>query len=407
MENIMTNVVAAVGALQPRKRARSIIAIDDFENDLLIINGKRFFKSFAEGDLKNFNKRFVAILEKLRKDVQKGGLELSAEKRDTYLENLHEIGLAAYNKIFDEQAQARIDKLEEEARGRGLRMTLRTPTQKAFCWEMLYAGEPFELAPERFWGFRYPIGRAYWDIEAPDRIRLQAGLFSAIHGMLDRSRQEVQQLAQQVGEACKRWGLNLNLKLLDQEIPAEQLSKERLINFFHSEEFRYGIIHFACHCDNPKSVGATEAYLSFTSSGTELTLYLETLLAARKYGFIHQPFVFLNACGSATPGHLLQTVSFPSEILAFGAGGVIATACTLPDSFASAFGAEFYRRLLRLAEQNSTPATNSQSDFISQPADIGEALLQTRLHFLHQYNNPLGLAYGLYAVSNQELELAD
>ena len=403
----MTSVVATVGALQRRKGARRIITIDDAQSTWWLINTIRFPKLFADGDLKNFNERFVEILEDLSLEVRGGGLELSAEKRDSYLENLRNNGLAAYNKVFNEQARARIDELEDEARGRGLRMTLRTPAQLAFCWEMLYTGSPFELAPERFWGFRYPIGRAYWDIDAPDSIRLQAGLFSAIHGTLEHSRQEVQQLAQQVGGACKRWGLNLNLKLLDQEIPAEQLSQERLIKFFHSEEFRYGIIHFACHCDNPESAGASEAYLNLTSSGTELTLYLETLLAFQDYGFIHQPFVFLNACGSATPGHLLQTISFPSEILAFGAGGVIATACTLPDSFASAFGAEFYRRLLRLTEQSSIPGADSESDLVLQPADIGEALLQTRLHFLHQYNNPLGLAYGLYAVSNQELELAD
>lgn len=102
--------------------------------------------------------------------------------------------------------------------------------------------------------------------------------------------------------------------------------------------------------------------------------------------------VFLNACESATPLHLLQSMNFPNSLLNFGAGGVIATVCTIPDNFASAFASIFYKHLL---EKTST----------SMRANIGEALLETRRYFLQEYNNPLGLAYGLYAVSNQQLRI--
>ncbi|MCP4415106.1 MAG: hypothetical protein GY805_00690 [Chloroflexi bacterium] len=80
------------------------------------------------------------------------------------------------------------------------------------------------------------------------------------------------------------------------------------------------------------------------------------------------------------------------------AAGVIATACTIPDKFASAFAMEFYRRLLPKADSG-----NQMSQMML--INIGEALMETRLHFLKHYNNPLGLAYGLYAVSNQKLRL--
>jgi hypothetical protein len=126
----------------------------------------------------------------------------------------------------------------------------------------------------------------------------------------------------------------------------------------------------------------------------DLEIELEKLLAWEEYGFQNRPFVFLNACESATPGKLLQTLSFPTGMLKFGAGGVIATACTVPDNFASAFASKFYEFLLTKLEKNIS-------------VNIGEVLLETRLYFLHNFNNPLGLAYGLYALSNQELRLMD
>jgi hypothetical protein len=55
----------------------------------------------------------------------------------------------------------------------------------------------------------------------------------------------------------------------------------------------------------------------------------------------------------------------------------------MPDVFAAPFAAEFYRRFF--ARSNGGPP------------GLGEALLATRRHFLENYNNPLGLAYTLYA----------
>lgn len=125
----------------------------------------------------------------------------------------------------------------------------------------------------------------------------------------------------------------------------------------------------------------------------QLSLGKFNTLARKHRGFGKRPLIFMNACESATPLHLLQSLNLPTAMLNFGAGSVIATACTLPDNFASAFAAEFYRRLL------SKPLTEEQ-------AYIGEALLQTRLHFMTKpYRNPLGLAYGMYALSNQWLRL--
>jgi hypothetical protein len=259
-------------------------------------------------------------------------------------------------------------------------------------WEIVYAGKPFDaIEPAQFWGFRYPLGRNYIGIRAHDQIHIQMGVFSSIHNQLSCSRQEVDQLAAWMHDLCQPFGLDLKLRLLDQVLPLDHLSTDQIIALFNSDDFRYGIVHFACHSWNPPHTGATHAVLSLTSHETELEIPLEDLIAFEDYGFRYSPFVFLNACETATPGHLLQSITLPNTLLKFGAGGVIATACAIPDEFASAFATEFYRRLLKKWQET--------------PVNIGEALLETRLHFLNEYNNPLGLAYGLYAASNQKLVL--
>lgn len=250
------------------------------------------------------------------------------------------------------------------------------------------------VQPELFWGFRYPIGHTYWAIEPRDRIRLQKGIFSAIHHKLLYSLQEVEQLTQQLQRVCQSLGSELSVKLLDQSISSESLCIDSLLELFNDQNFCYGMIHFACHCWNPVDTAADRSSLSFTAHNEDLEIELEKLLAWEEDGFQNCPFVFLNACESATPGKLLETLRFPTAMLKFGAGGVIATACTVPDNFASAFASKFYEFLLTKLEKNLS-------------VNIGEVLLETRLYFLHHFNNPLGLAYGLYALSNQELRLMD
>lgn len=359
----------------------------------LFIGHQRFPLNFAEGDVQRFNRQFISILEELRLEVQKRGVDLTGYKHD-YLIRLRDIGKAAYNHVLLEDARRYFKKKEDEEQQRGLSLTFVTPPTFCFFWEMLYAGKPFGVQPELFWGFRYPIGHTYWAIEPRDRIRLQKGIFSAIHHKLLYSLQEVEQLTQQLQRVCQSLGSELSVKLLDQSISSESLCIDSLLQLFNDQNFCYGMIHFACHCWNPVDTAADRSSLSFTAHNEDLEIELEKLLAWEEDGFQNCPFVFLNACESATPGKLLETLRFPTAMLKFGAGGVIATACTVPDNFASAFASKFYEFLLTKLEKNLS-------------VNIGEVLLETRLYFLHHFNNPLGLAYGLYALSNQELRLMD
>jgi|GEM_PF-1535564 len=377
---------------------------------LLCIGSRQFPFYFAEGDIHAFNEKFIAILENLRIDVQKEGIDLNNYQHN-YLTQLRDLGQTAYNKILPAAASQFLKNKEQEEQQRGLSLTFLTPATFSFFWEMLYAGSPFGVAKEQFWGFRYPIGRTYWgEIDFPDRIRLQQGIFSAIHHKLKHSRQEIEQIKQHLYKACQLLKLQLTLELLEQHLPAQSLCIETLLELFHDENFKYGMIHFACHCLNSLHASAAETYLSLTVHEEKLEIRLEKLLAWADYGFQNRPFVFLNACESATPGKLLQTLNFPTEMLNFGAGGVIATACIIPDNFASAFASKFYEILFNkfseiLFNQLAMDVPVNIGEVLL--VDIGEVLLETRQFFLNEYNNPLGLAYGLYALSNQQLWLAE
>ena len=352
------------------------------------------------GDIEESNQEFIETLEQLGQKVREYGVNLkqAGYQPDKELKLLREAGCAAYTQVFsDKNIRHYLQAAETKAqkKNRGLSFTFTFPQNLSPFWEMIYSGDPLApLDPKQFWGFRYPLGRTYWQIEPCDLIELGTGIFSAIHQCLNSSWQEIETLVGLVQNTCQRQGWQLNVHFLDHQVQADSLSETELLKLFRDEEFQYGIVHFACHCLNAFPGKASKSYLYLSVHDQDLKLTLKTLQTCADNGFKNLPFVFLNACESATPGHPLQTISFPTSILRFGAGGVIATCCTIPDNFASAFASEFYRRLLEKLEHNL-------------PVMVGEVLLETRLHFWEEYNNPLGLAYGLYAMSNQQLELMD
>lgn len=352
-----------------------------------VIDTSPYPHTYGEGDIQDLNQQFIEILEDLRRFVQRNGWQLRGHNHD-YLKRLRKVGRAAYNTVLPVAARDHIARLDadENRRGRGLRLTLTLPTTLTLFWEMLYAGNLLDEAvePDQFWGFRYPLGRIHWNTPPIYTIELGEGILSAMHSELFESRQEVEQLAKLMVTVCHK-----KLILLDHILATDSLTPEKLMLLLISDDFPYGIVHFACHCKNPQNSGASRAYLCLTAHGQELEVPLLDLAAYEDLGFHNHPFVFLNACETQTPNHLLQTINLPANLIKFRAGGVIATACTMPDNFASAFASEFYRRLLNRPRHNS-------------PAYIAEVLTDTRLYFLNECNNPLGLAYGLYAISEQE-----
>ncbi|MCA9994777.1 MAG: CHAT domain-containing protein, partial [Anaerolineales bacterium] len=245
------------------------------------------------------------------------------------------------------------------------------------------------IEPEQFWGYRYPLGRRYWKTTSPDQIGIQEGAFFAINHKLKHTHDELAQVAKHIETLANEANLTLRIQHLAEALSATNLSTDDLLDYFSDAQFLFGIVHFACHCEHPSGTSATESYLSLTAREATVELHLEELIALAGEGFRQHPFVFLNACESSTAGYSMQTSNFPTDLLNFGAGSVIATACVIPDRFASAFATEFYRRLLDKERHMQNLVT------------LSEVLWETRLHFLREYNNPLGLAYGLYADSAQ------
>jgi hypothetical protein len=321
------------------------------------------------------------------------------------MEKLRAHGLASYNKLARENPkrqefhQSLVEIRQDE--GDHLSLTFRSPPQWSFFWEMFYDGKPGgPVDPQRFWGFRYPLGRVYiGGRRSPSKIRPRQGFFSLINPDLPHSLPEVEEIRQMVVQLSERRGLPLALHLLGKDIQAEILSCDDLIQRFGQEDFRYGVLHFACHCQNIEEGGAEQSYLLMKVCDHELPLSVKLLEEwMGETRFRYTPFIFLNACESVDVSHLLETSNFPNVFQKFGAGGLIATACTIPDTFASAFARHFYRILLQLTDDQ--PGDDPYSS-------IGEALLKTRLHFLEKCRNPLGLAYGLYAVADQKMDFSD
>lgn len=374
----------------------------DLDNGRLAVMKKRFVINYAPGDVQDLNERFVEILEQIRIATSKQGVAIADEDQsaplsgvETYLAQLRDVGTEAYA-LLPEAMFEYLEDLEQQEEERGLSLDLTFPADMALLWEMVYTGDP--LGPvdiTKFWGFRYPIGHLSWESDVGDWVKLRKGAFALTHSCLPEANAELMQLKLHLSNLTRYAQRPFILHWLEDVISHDDLSSDRVLEYFSDANFVYGMIHFACHCVNPGSAGASRAYLSLQGHQKEIQISLGKFnaLARKQHGFDKRPLIFLNACESATPLHLLQSLNLPTAMSNFGAGGVIATACTLPDNFAGAFAAKFYELLL------SKPLSNKS-------ASIGEALLETRRHFMGKpYKNPLGLAYGLYAVSNQWLRL--
>ncbi|WHZ29341.1 MAG: hypothetical protein OJF51_004143 [Nitrospira sp.] len=381
----------------------------------LMLEGMQFPRNFTEGDIaKDFNPRFTKLLDELRITVQqhaKDGLDLKGYDLSDWWNELMQAGQMAYNTMLDQQARQRLGNLEKnewDRNRRGLRFTFRTPPEYCLFWEMLYDSALLEFDKKQFWGFRYPLGRTFWNKNCSDRIDIHDGILSAIHNQLPDSLKEVEQLTAQLAQVSDRLGRKVSLQLLDKALTGGALDRNEILQFFHSDErFQYGIVHFACHCTSPDEGGASQASLCLTGGTDRIEIPLEWIIAKQAWGFRLEPLVFLNACESATPTAKFQTISFPTGMLDFGAGSVVATACVVPDRFAAAFAREFYKRLLLLETQQTVQQGQAvASASAGLQINISEALLQTRLYFFDTYDNPLGLAYGLYAVSDQQFNMA-
>lgn len=287
-------------------------------------------------------------------------------------------------------------------------------------WDLLYQGEQDDpLDPDGFWGLRAPITHWIAHDEIPylhKKILVSNGLFTAVsEGLLGAGREEtalgarLMQWARRmgwakelrhdnlVGAVGKKVGVTGATPDWCSTLLAEKRSDPITLNEWKRRMLRtvieaargYEVIHFACHCQATRLTELHSA-LEVTVGGESFKLdvsFLRSMRLGDLKATRRGPLVFLNACGSGSPNPSGEPPGFPVAWLQYGAVAVIATLCRVPDWFAYVFAVTFYQFLsLGLRKRHKC-----------HYRFLAEALLATRRYFLRKYNNPLGLAYVLYA----------
>jgi hypothetical protein len=248
----------------------------------------------------------------------------------------------------------------------------------AFPWELLYSDYQRDcLEYENFWGFKYIIYRNIPPRPGQDVPNPEIKITPVPVGLLaDRALPAVARAEVPFLIELEKKQL-IRLLTLPRELDAgrrDELIDTDLKRFFEQE---LQIVHFACHTRAPFSAmrEPQNEYCLLLSEDFPLwprDFKLSTL------AFGNHPLVVLNACGTS-PRDPRRTRNMVQALFRYGARGVVATECIVPDTFAAAFTRRFYPLLL-------------------DGQELGDALFGTRRSLLKApYHNPLGLLYALYA----------
>lgn len=370
------------------------------EKDFYSIGRWKFTRP-TDKELEVFTDEILECFAGLIKEVNRNkSIKLDREFCDRNLVKLAEWGRIAYQEFFGEDRPNKIltSRLNENV----------APTFVSeimpFPWEVLFEGseEDYERGnAEMFWGLRYTPGRILNpEKDITDYVLEQAQpsdmLFCLHHRLLQahhKERPEIEKLVRTTpGNRFTLLGRTCNLT--NGKCGGEPVGDDLLKYIYKAN---HNMLHFACHCKESKL--GDSLLVSFLQdeeiAEKALVLELEThKFLLRRGKFLCQPLVFLNACQSAGgTDELRRTFNLPKKFIQHDAAAVIATACPVPDLFAAAFAKVFYQYFLR----GMVVEDEVSGEKIVKIMSIGEALRATRWYFLKEFNNPLGLAYGVYS----------
>ncbi|MGB3640166.1 MAG: CHAT domain-containing protein [Rivularia sp. (in: cyanobacteria)] len=390
----MRGAVSPIGSKQVSNFLEILV-----EKDFYSI-GRFQFKRPTDKELEVFTVEILECFAELIKEVNRNkSIKLNREFCKQYLVKLAEWGRIAYQEFFGEDRPNKIltSRLNENV----------APTFVSeimpFPWEVLFEGseEDYERGnAEMFWGLRYTPGRILNpEKDITDYVLEQAQpsdmLFCLHHRLLQahyKERPEIEKLVKKTpGNRFTLLGRTCNLTNGKCNDPIG----DDLLKYIYKAN--HNMLHFACHCK--QSNRGDSLLVSFLQdeeiAEKALVLELEThKFLLRRGKFLCQPLVFLNACQSAGgTDELRRTFNLPKKFIQHDAAAVIATACPVPDLFAAAFAKVFYQYFLR----GVVVEDEVSGEKIVKIMSIGEALRATRWYFLKEFNNPLGLAYGLYS----------
>lgn len=380
---------------QPIPAKRSVDIFIPREGDYCVVDNSRPVLGMSDGSRRDYNKRFLDVMGDIRQEIHRKirsgadddeAIRMAPDFSHNVLEKLKYLGVAAYASLGDEFDET-LDKLEDKDEGRGLSVTIKS-SFFPLLWEMLYTGKPGdETKRNRFWGFRHRVARFQQGMNAGEQeIYSDKDFLFGHHNGLEwqNEHKTIFRLAEPRFRQIHMLGDILFNLCCEEKIQPDSGHMIRALL-----KNKYAAIHFACHCCpdlKRNSVLESTLEVSWDSTKPNLAFQLFRLIGAKRdKEFLPESFVFLNACKTmSNPDHLMQSESFPNGFLGFGASSVIATACDIPDRFAAAFACEFYRNLIQ--------------DTDGKSPTVSDALLAARRKFMKPpYNNPLGLAYGLYA----------
>jgi hypothetical protein len=334
------------------------------------------------GSVREHNRDFIAVMDEVRREVVRNRrLELDREFSQAAMTRLRDAGLSAYQSLGD-QASDCLDEYEARDTGAGLEVTVRAHAHP-LLWEFIYTGSAIEPPDyQLFWGYRHSLARFLIGAEFfPVDLEPYRGLLFCRNRALGCWQDERDALCALL-ENCGFSILDDYLDDLVEQQSKRELHDQALWVWTRSPGFSF--LHLASHLfPDPRPQSVLGAHLAISYRDRDIEITLRRLNAVRRdWKLCQNPLVFMNACKTMTnPELLAQSESFPRSFLKLGAGAVIATACDVPDLFALEFARKFYE--IFLDQDHRLTAS--------------EALRQTRWFFIERYNNPLGLAYGLYA----------
>lgn len=334
--------------------------------------GQRFHIEMSPHDVSALNKQFQEAVDAVSRDnTSHGESEPTTAELEGQIRTLAEVGHYAFKRVFgypDAQAIAR----ELLSLGSGISLQIASE-DFSLPWELIYPNSLDESPSYRcFWGMKHIISRVIVQEHRPGAFVAPVIYLSnrpSIGLLTDRSLQGVVEKEIPFFERLDGHGkiALFKLRALDPEKKHEELRE-----FCCFWRKALDLAHFACHA----SYEDAAPDLSHVLLSDDFAI---TLMDMEVYGIRadSHPLIVFNACetGNLNP---LYTSHFAAAFLRYGARGVVATECPVPDGFAADFVEQLYTHLL---------AGNQ----------LGESLLAARRYFLEKHGNPSGLLYSLYA----------
>jgi len=297
------------------------------------------------------------------------------------LRPLAEVGHHAYMEIFGHRSALQTIQAIDRF---GTRTYFEVASEDFFLpWELLYPNSLEEsLSYEHFWGLNHIISRVIvqrnpaplgiWPV-IPFTSRPKLGLL-VHHKLAAVTDKEIPFFNRLLREG--RIAL-FELRALDPNKRLEELGEFK--NFW-GEGFH--LAHFACHAFYEEESPAHSCIVlsdDFSISVRDLASYEVTI--------DNHPLIVMNACETDNMNPLYSS-HFAGALIKCGARGVVATECTISDTFAADFAQQLYEHLLA-----------------GEP--LGESLLATRRYFVEELQNPSGLVYSMYAAPSIRLAKVD